>query len=105
VPGGFEIRFTKSVSDAWLLDIQNYQIQQWGYQATSQYGGPKKDLEELRVTNAKPLPGGKGVRLQISGIEKDRVVYFLLDPVSTEGEKIWSAEAWYTIRKIPEGKQ
>ena len=100
-PGGFEIRFTQPINSQWLADHDNYAVQQWTYEATKQYGGPKKDVEDLQVKTATPASDGMGVVLAMDGLKPDRLVQFLLNPRSVDGEEIWSAEAWYTLKRLP----
>lgn len=100
VPDGFKVQFTKPIDPAWLRDVANYQLTQWTYEATPEYGGPKRDVELLQVSKATPNPDNMGVTLTVDGLKTDRVVHLLTDPTSTDGNTIWSAEAWYTVRTI-----
>jgi hypothetical protein len=102
VPGGFRITFTKAVDRAWLRSPENYAVRQWTYRATPKYGGPKIDEHPLTIQAARDTSDGKSVELKIPGLKPGYCVYFLVDPLSTDGEEIWSAEAWYTLRKLPE---
>jgi sugar lactone lactonase YvrE len=102
VRGGFRITFTKAVDRAWLRSTDNYTVRQWTYRATPQYGGPKIDEHSLTVQAAHAAQDGKSVELKILGLKQGYCVYFLIDPLSTDGEEIWSAEAWYTLRKLLE---
>ncbi|WP_373511108.1 c-type cytochrome, partial [Persicitalea sp.] len=49
-PKGFEIEFTESVSKNIKADFQKMLIQQWWYQPTPKYGGPKMDLTDMKVS-------------------------------------------------------
>lgn len=101
LPGGFELRFTQPISVDWLGKPENYTVQQWTYEATRKYGGEKKQLEDLQVKAATPAADGLSVALAIDGLKPNRLVYFLLNPKSVNGEEIWSAEAWYTLKRLP----
>jgi len=100
--GGFEVSFTQPVDRAWLADPRHYEVSQWTYRATPRYGGPKVDFSRLSVWNALPAADGKRVRLAIDGVRRDYVVHIVTDPRSETGEPIWSTEAWYTVRRMPE---
>lgn len=100
VPGGFEVQFTKPIDPAWLRDVSNYQLTQWTYEATPEYGGPKRDVELLQVSKATPSPDSMSVTLTVDGLKTDRVVHLLMDPTSTDGNAIWSTEVWYTVRAL-----
>lgn len=104
VEGGFEITYTQPLSAATLEDLASkYQVEQWRYRATAQYGGPKLDEEILTVTEATASEDGRTVTLQIEGMKPDRVVH-LRSPrpfASDSGETLWSTEAWYTLNSYP----
>lgn len=98
---GFRIRFTKPVDPTWLSDAGNYQLVQWRYLATPNYGGPKIDERDLFVTQAIPADDSRAVELVVKGREVGHVVHLVTDPVSNDGSQIWSTEAWYTLWEIP----
>ncbi|MCP3422926.1 family 16 glycoside hydrolase [Nocardioides pinisoli] len=104
VEGGFEVTYTEPLSAATLEDLASkYQVEQWRYRATAQYGGPKLDEESLQVTGATASEDGRTVTLQIDGMKPDRVVH-VRSPrpfESASGETLWSTEAWYTLNSYP----
>ena len=100
-PDGLTVSFTKPIDPAWLCDARNFSLRQWRYEPTEQYGGPKIDDEEVEVVEAVPSAAGDAVFLRAPGIEAGRVVHLHANPVSRDGEKIWSAEAWYTMNAKP----
>ena len=104
IEGGFEITYTQPLSAATLEDLASkYQVDQWRYRATAQYGGPKLDEEDLQVTSATASEDGRTVTLQVDGMKPDRVVH-LRSPrpfESASDETLWSTEAWYTLNSYP----
>ncbi len=98
---GFEIEFTKPIESAWLENPANYEVRQWTYEPTSEYGGEKKNIEKLKVDIAQPSPDGKRVKLVIPGLRAGRTVSLRLDPDSLNGEQIWSTYAYYTLNHVP----
>ncbi len=104
VEGGFEITYTQPLSAATLEDLASkYQVEQWRYRATAQYGGPKLDEESLTVASATASEDGRTVTLQIDGMKPDRVVH-VRSPrpfESASNETLWSTEAWYTLNSYP----
>ncbi|MCH8962207.1 MAG: PQQ-dependent sugar dehydrogenase [Bacteroidetes bacterium] len=100
-PDGFDVTFTKPVARATLADPSTYAIRQWTYEASFTYGGPQKHEEILTVSQAAASDDGKTVRLTVPGLKKDRVVYLRTDPVSLDGDRMWSTETWYTLNEIP----
>lgn len=99
-PDGFAVRFTREIDRAWLADARNYTAVRWSYAPTPEYGGPKIGETTLRVREAVADADGMGVRLVIEGIEAGTVVRLRTDPVSVDGEAMWSTEAWYTVNEV-----
>lgn len=97
---GLLVEFTKPVPEAWLSAPANFAVTQWTYRATPEYGGPKIDEERLVVRAARPAADRLAVELKVDGIKADRVVHLLADARADDGEEIWSAEAWYTARRL-----
>jgi cytochrome c len=103
-PRGFEIEFTDPLGSAREINGSDFLAEQWWYLPTAGYGGPKKDLEKLKVTGVNISKDRKHVLLEIPGLKKGHVVYLSLsqDLRSTAGQSLWSSEAWYTLNNIPE---
>jgi glucose/arabinose dehydrogenase len=100
-PDGFLVRFTKPVPSAWLSDPKHYELFTYTYAPTHDYGGPKVDEHRLDVTSAEPGADGRSVRLVVPGVKRGYICYLRTDPISTDGEQIWSTESWYTVNEIP----
>ncbi len=98
---GLEIEFTRPVDAAWLADPAHYQVEQWRYVPTREYGGEKIDQRVLLVAGAEPSSDGRRVRLTIPGLVPGSCVHLRTDPTSLDGETIWSTEAWYTLNQVP----
>jgi hypothetical protein len=107
VPGGFDLTYTQPLSAETAADLAaRYEVEQWGYTPTADYGGPKIAEEELAVRSATLSDDGRTVRLRLDGLQADRVVH-VRSPrpfASASGETLWSTEAWYTLNEMP-GKQ
>jgi hypothetical protein len=99
-PGGFEIEYSRSIPLADLQTPGRYYIEQWRYRSTSDYGGPRTDVQRLAVTSATAYPSRRGVRLDIPGLKPGHVVYVRADQRSDAGEQLWATEAWYTLNKM-----
>lgn len=100
---GFNIRFTKPVDRGWLGNPHHFDLRQWRYHATAQYGGPKREEQRLVATEAIASEDGRSVRLKVPGLREGSVVHLRMDPQSDAGEDLWSKEAWYTLNRIPAG--
>jgi hypothetical protein len=102
--GGFEMTYTKPLSDATIAGLADkYAVRQWGYKATSNYGGPKIGEEGLDVTSATVSEDRRTVSLKIDGLKPDRVVYVRSPRPfdAADGSKLLSTEAWYTLNTLP----
>ena len=101
---GFDVTYTEPLSDATVAGIADaYELQQWRYVPTQQYGGPKVDETTLPVTAATVSEDRRTVSLAVDGREPGHVVH-LRSPRSftaEDGEELWSTEAWYTANVVP----
>ena len=102
---GFSVTFTKPVAKADLENLENWDVHAWTYEQTRSYGGPKipKDAKDQVVTVSKATAAADGlsVELVIADRKPNHVYHFRTDPKSTDGETMWSTEAWYTFHKAP----
>ena len=103
-PQGFEIEFTQPLAGDEKITPQEFVIQQWRYEGTSGYGGPKLDLKDMTINRYELSADRKRLYLEIGGLKKGHVVYFMIpeDLRSASDEPLWSNEAWYTLNNIPE---
>jgi len=103
-PKGFEIEFTQPLEKIGELKRQDFLMQQWRYLPTADYGGPKLDLENILPNRIEPNEDKTKVYLEVSGLKEKHVVYFHVPYYlkSTDGQSLWSSEAWYTLNAIPE---
>nr|WP_234319980.1 PA14 domain-containing protein [Streptomyces sp. SBT349] len=103
-PDGFVLTYTQPLSQETADALAtSYRVQQWRYEPTADYGGPKLDQETLPVTSAELSESGTEVTLVIDNLSTDRVVH-IQSPrpfSSADGETLWSTEAWYTLNAIP----
>lgn len=100
---GVEIEFTAPLEEGTGWFPGDYDVQQWWYKPTKEYGGPKLDLEKLKVLSASVSDDRKRVFLELAGLKPEHVVYLRLpaDWTSADGLELWSTEAWYTLNAIP----
>jgi hypothetical protein len=101
---GFVLKYTRPLSQETVDKLaQSYQVRQWRYSPTPEYGGPKIDEEPLTVSRAVVSDDRKQVRLDIPGLKTDRVVH-IRSPrpfAADNGQNLWSTEAWYTLNAQP----
>jgi hypothetical protein len=101
---GFELEYTKPLSEETAQDLASrYAVEQWRYEPTADYGGPKVDEQTLTVSSATLSEDRTKVTLEIPGLEPGHVVHVRSPrPFAAEdGQELWSTEAWYTLNRIP----
>ncbi len=101
---GMEIEFTEPLPHGIGWDPAEYEVAQWWYKPTIEYGGPKLDEEGLQVLSANVSENRKKVFLELEGLKKQHVVYLRIPNywTSEAGNELWSTEAWYTLNNIPD---
>ncbi len=101
---GMEIEFTQPLRIGDGEMPEDYLAQQWWYQPTAGYGGPKKDLENLTIDSVTLSPDRRKVFLEIDGMKPLHVVYLNLASamLSKGGLQLWTNETWYTLNAVPE---
>jgi cytochrome c len=100
---GVEIEFTQPLAEGLGWNSAEYNVQQWWYLPTYEYGGPKKDLEKLQVLSANVSQDRKKVFLELAGMKPNHVVYLRLPYhwTSEQYQELWITQAWYTLNQIP----
>lgn len=100
-PEGIDIVFTEALSEAGISKDDIF-LQQWRYEATSNYGGPKLDVEELEIREMALSADHKTLQLKLPGLKKGHVIYVRLGEnlESVNGKKLWAGEGWYTMNEI-----
>ncbi len=103
---GIEIEFTQPLEEGQGLQASDYDIKQWMYVPTHNYGGPKLDQSTLKVLSVNISNDRKKVFLELAGMKENHVVYVHLpyEWTSANGLELWSTEAWYTLNRIPQGQ-
>jgi cytochrome c len=103
---GFEIEFTEPLSERGI-SLDDFLVQQWWYEPTPSYGGPKKDLTNLTASSISLSEDRKKCTIVLPGLKEEHVVYFLLKEniVNEQGKPLWSGEAWYTLNQIPSSNE
>ncbi|MBK9737405.1 MAG: DUF1080 domain-containing protein [Saprospiraceae bacterium] len=100
---GMEIEFTEPINDLDGWNINNYEVLQWYYKPTIDYGGPKLEEQKMVIKSVTLSDDKKKVFLEINGIKDNHMIYIHLKKhfISEAGSSIWSTEAWYTMNQVP----
>lgn len=101
---GFEIEFTEPLAEAVGEHADDYIVNQWLYKPTVDYGGPKIGEEALPIENIVVSDDRLKVKLTLSGLKPNHMVYFRLNDEtmrSASDRSLWTTEGWYTLNRIP----
>ncbi|MBR9919644.1 MAG: DUF1080 domain-containing protein [Bacteroidetes bacterium] len=103
---GMEIELTEALPVGTGWDPAEYDIRQWYYLPTENYGGPKMDEERLNILSVNISEDRKKIFLELEGMKEEHLIYVHLPSswISDQGSEMWATEAWYTLNSIPEGK-
>ena len=101
---GVEIEFTEPIGLNYGNRAEDYEIKQWYYKPTAEYGGPKMDERKLAIKSVNVSQDRKKVFLELGGMQEKHVVYVHLTGtfISQKNHELWSTECWYTMNSIPE---
>lgn len=103
---GMEIEMTEPIGAGFGNSVSDYEVRQWYFKPTADYGGPKLDEKFLNVKSVHISNDRRKVFLEISGLESNHVVYIRLKGLflSEANRNLWATEAWYTLNQIPADK-
>ena len=101
IADGLEVEFTQPVGKEQGNRPADFYVQQWRYEITPSYGGPKVDLENLTATSIHWSEDRKKVQLILPDLKEGHVIYLKLPETlrNTEGANLWSGECWYTLNQ------
>ncbi len=100
---GLDIEFTEPLQEGDGWNVDDWEVKQWRYVPTKDYGGPKVDPEDLKVESASVSKDRKHVGLKLLGMKAGHIVYVHMKDryVSEAGRELWSTETWYSMNNIP----
>ncbi|MEN8161837.1 MAG: hypothetical protein ABFS41_17335, partial [Myxococcota bacterium] len=100
---GLAVELTEPIAPDLDPGPADFQVRDWSYLPTPEYGGPKRDLRELVVAEVTLAEGRREVFLRIDDLTAGRVVHLEVAPTVTDaaGRALWSREAWYTLNRLP----
>jgi cytochrome c len=99
---GIEIEFTEPISNVEVINKNAFEIKQWYYKPTIEYGGPKLGETKLNVSTISLDKDKKKLFLELPSLKAGHVVYININEglISTTGQNLWTSEAWYTMNKM-----
>ncbi|MDC6350082.1 PA14 domain-containing protein [Zeaxanthinibacter sp. PT1] len=101
--GGFRIELTEPLAKGTEITTGDLHMEQWRYEPTADYGGPKLDHETLKAANVVLGDDHKTLEVSLPEMKAGHVVYFKLSDrfKNGEGQPLWNRESWYTLNHIP----
>ncbi|MEM9020949.1 MAG: PA14 domain-containing protein [Planctomycetota bacterium] len=100
-PDGLTVRLTKPVDAEVLQDPVNWVVSAWTYEPKPNYGGPKVGVHDPGISDLVVGEDGRSVRLVMGELKPDHVYHVMSAVTSTQGEAMWTGEAWYTLHQQP----
>lgn len=101
---GFRVTFTKPAGPE-ALDPAHWQVRQWRYLPTLQYGGAKLDEKTLPIEKIMKTAANQVVIL-VDGLKAGSVAYLRMKDIrSAQKELPWVTEAWYTLNNLAPSMQ
>jgi cytochrome c len=104
-PDGIEIELTEPLGPR-EPTAADFALDDFRYQPTAAYGGPKVDVRTLAPTRVEVSHDRRRIFLALDGLRPDRVVHLEVtgDVVNARGDALWSREAWYTLNRLPSAR-
>jgi cytochrome c len=101
---GLEIEMTEPLAEGDGWNPADFEVKQWWYKPTINYGGPKMDEEMLTIKSANVSADRRKVFLEFDGAKPQHVIYVHLKKpyVSELGHELWITEGFYTMNSIPQ---
>lgn len=99
---GFAIDFTQPVDAAAATEVQNYAVSSYRRIPTPAYGGPDADRENERIEEVVVSPDARRATLKLARLRPGFVYEFRLKQLAPTGLTFFPAEAYYTLRRVPD---
>ncbi|MBI2827000.1 MAG: c-type cytochrome [Planctomycetia bacterium] len=99
---GFTIDFTGSVDAQAGADPGNYGVVSYRRIPTPEYGGPDVDRQTARIRAVTLSADRRQAALLVDHLREGFVYEFRLQNLTGTGEPFFPAEAYYTLRKVPQ---
>ncbi len=107
---GIEIVFTTPLAEGSGASAQSYRVRQWTYEPNENYGGPKIDQSDVRITSVVVSDDRLKAYLRVADetpMKENFLVHVVLndqgnDAVRGEGGlEPWTTEGFYTLNTLP----
>jgi len=99
---GFTVKFTQSVDAARGADAANYDVASYRRISTPDYGGPDVDRQPSRISKITLSADRLQARVALDRLREGFVYEIRIRNLTADKDRFHPAEAFYTLRKIPE---
>jgi mono/diheme cytochrome c family protein/glucose/arabinose dehydrogenase len=100
---GFTIQFAAPVVQQAAAKPANYSVVSYRRIPTADYGGPDIDRQDLRVRAVNLSADGQSARIEVDPLRAGFVYEIRVKNLAPPGEPFFPAEAYYTLRAVPNG--
>ena len=101
-PDGFELTFTQPIDPQTAGEATSYSMKTYTHIYQADYGSPKVDPTESKITKVVAGADGKSVRLYLDALQEGHVHELNAGGVrSSEGSPLLHAAAYYTLNYVP----
>ncbi|HJT35353.1 MAG TPA: c-type cytochrome [Pirellulales bacterium] len=99
---GFSLIFTGPVAAEQARLVKNYSVSSYRRITTPAYGSLDVDRAEETITAVEVPTDGRSARLRLARLRPDFVYELRVANLAPHGRVLFPAEAYYTLRKIPQ---
>ena len=107
-PRGIEFTFNFNPDEESATNLDSYDFTQWNYKWAASYGSAqwsvenpsKQGRDKVAIKSAKLINNGRGVFLEIPGIQPVNQVFAKFD-LKTDGGQVFEEEMYLTINRVP----
>jgi cytochrome c551/c552 len=107
MPDGFEIEFTKPVTEESASDLASYAVDSYIYKYHPVYGSPPVNTQKCNISGVQLSADGMKARLVVDNLRPAYIHTITLAGVRDKenGQPLLHSTAYYTLNNIPDGKK
>ena len=99
---GLLLNLTQPLKKGYGWDKNSYDVSQWTYKSTKNYGGPKINFAKVPIKRLSVSTNRKQIFLELD-LKEGYVIHTEISKslLSQDNRKFWSNKFWYTANKLP----
>ena len=103
-PDGFELVFTRPVTQETANDLSAYDVTSFTYKYHSSYGSPVVDRQDHRIEGVSVADDGRSVRVALDEMRRGHIYEIKLPGLRTpSGDPLLHNTGYYTLNRLPDG--